>query len=81
MFWIKKKHKNIWFTRVRGSYLPCSWQGWLLYVPFIVFLAATLYLSFKGGRTYVGQLYFIFPQYVSALVVMHWIAAKFSAKK
>lgn len=78
MFWKKKKSKNVWFTKVRGSYLPCSWQGWLLYIPFILFLFATLYLSFKGGRTVAGQFYFIFPQYVTALVVMHWIAARFS---
>lgn len=77
MFWQKSK-KKIWFTKVRGSYLPCSWQGWLLYVPFIAFLIATFYLSFKGGRTPAGQLYFIFPQYISAVVVIHWIASRFS---
>lgn len=77
MFW-KKKNKNIWFTRVRGSYLPCSWQGWLIYAGFVAFLFATFYLSFKGGRTLVGQLYFIFPQYVSAAVAVHWLASRFS---
>ena len=73
---MSKKNENIWFVRVRGSYLPCGWRGWLLYVPFVIFLLATLYLSSKGGRTYVGMVYFIFPQYVSALVVMHWLASK-----
>ena len=70
-----------WFVPLRGSYIPCAWQGWALYIPFVLFLAATMYLSFKGGRTYVGQLYFVFPQYVAALVVMHWIAARFVKNK
>jgi hypothetical protein len=73
-----KKNKLVWFKKVRGSYLPCSLIGWMLYVPFIMFLVATLYLSFKGGRTYAGQFYFIFPQYICALIVMHWLASRFS---
>ena len=73
-----KKSHNVWFVKVRGSYLPCSWQGWLIYVPFVLFLVATMVLAFRGGRSNVGMLYFIFPQYVSALVVMHWLASRFS---
>ncbi len=33
----KKTKKGKWFSPVRKSYLPCSWQGWVLYVPFIWF--------------------------------------------
>lgn len=73
-----KSSKKIWFNKVRGSYLPCSAEGWLLYVPFIAFLVATLLLAFRGGRSPAGVAYFLFPQYICALVVMHWIAAQFS---
>ena len=30
---VRKPKKGAWFVQVRGSYLPCSWQGWLSYVP------------------------------------------------
>lgn len=73
-----KKTQNIWFKRVRASYLPCSWQGWALYVPFVFFLIVTLVESTRGGRTQLGMVYFLFPQLVSALVVMHWLAARFT---
>ena len=73
----KKSHK-VWYVKIRGSYLPYSWQGWLLYVPFVLFLLATMVLALRGGRTNAGVVYFLFPQYISALVVMHWVASRFS---
>jgi type III secretory pathway component EscS len=37
----KKSNKDIWFKQVRRSYLPCSWQGWLVeLVVVILFIAA-----------------------------------------
>ncbi len=75
---MSKTTANVWFVKIRGSYLPRSWQGWILYIPFILFLLATLYISTKGGRTPAGIFYFLFPQYVSALVLMHWIASRFT---
>jgi hypothetical protein len=36
---MKKRISNKWFVRMRGSYLPCSWQAWACY------LVAVLYLS------------------------------------
>jgi hypothetical protein len=29
------RRKGAWFVKLRGSYLPCSWQGWLTYIPYI----------------------------------------------
>jgi hypothetical protein len=73
-----KNTQQVWFTKVRGSYLPCSWQGWLLYVPYVAFLLLTLYEATQGGRTSLGMAYFLFPQYISAVVVMNWLAERFS---
>lgn len=73
-----KKQRNIWFNKVRGSYLPCSWQGWLLYIPFILFLVVTLVEASRGNRSTAGILYFIFPQFIAATATMHWIAARFT---
>ena len=30
-----RKSRKVWFKKVRGSYLPVSCQGWLIYVPFV----------------------------------------------
>ncbi len=72
--------KNVWFKKVRGSYLPCSWQGWLLYVPFTAFLVSVIVSTFATEHSVSGFLYAIFPYFVSAGVVMHWVADRFSSK-
>jgi hypothetical protein len=73
-----KTKKQHWFTRIRGSYLPNSWQAWLLYVPFTAFLILTGLHAAKGNPS-VGEFVLgIFPQWVAAAVVMTWIAARTS---
>ncbi len=42
------RKKGAWFMKLRGSYLPVSWQGWLSYVPFTILAVLplkTLYLA------------------------------------
>lgn len=70
-----KNVKNIWFVKVRWSYLPCSWQGWLLYIPMILFLAVVIAAINSQANTASEALYFIFPYFVCTGVVMHWIAS------
>ena len=72
------KAKQIWFKKVRGSYLPCSWQGWLLYIPFAAFLISVILIGFGNRYTVWEFLYAIFPYFVCAGVVMHWVASRFS---
>lgn len=69
-----KVRKGAWFVRLRGSYLPVSWQGWLTYVPFIAYLVfAQLYG--RGETNSVAQaILFIVPNYVAAAAVMTYIA-------
>ncbi len=72
----KKFQKDIWFYKVRGSYLPATWQGWLTYLPF------TIFLLWSGGVIYGFTnslaLFFIllFTVWVAGAVVMSWIASK-----
>ncbi len=70
------KQNNKWFTKVRGSYLPKSWQGWLLYVPFVVYLVTVFIAVDRNSHSASDTLYGIFPQWVAAGVVMTWIASK-----
>lgn len=71
----KKSVKNKpWFYAVRGSYLPNSWQGWVLYVPFTTFLIISMQYANKNQDSFSGIFYAVFPQWVAAAVVMTWLA-------
>lgn len=72
----KKLKKDAWFIPVRGSYLPNSWQAWLLYIPFVVFLLTVLFAATRNEHSVSDVFYAIFPQWVCAAVVMTWIAKK-----
>lgn len=69
---------NTWFIKVRGSYLPASWQAWALYVPFTAFLIMVIRSASMNSDTPADALYAIFPQFVCAGIVMTWIASKTS---
>ncbi len=70
------KQNKKWFKKVRGSYLPKSWQGWLLYVPFVTYLVTVFIAVDRNSNSVSDTLYGIFPQWVAAGVVMTWIANK-----
>ncbi|MEI7632173.1 MAG: hypothetical protein WCJ60_02525 [bacterium] len=70
----KSSKNKAWFVSVRGSYLPNSWQGWLLYVPFVAFLLSAMSYSMDNKHSTSDVVYAIFPQWVAAAVVMTWIA-------
>lgn len=65
-----------WFKKVRGSYLPNSWQGWLTYVPFIYFLIITFMAVDRSSHSVSDTVINLFPYWVSGAVVMTWIASK-----
>ncbi len=68
------KHNKAWFIKVRGSYLPNSWQGWLTYIPFTGFLLTVLVAALRHEHSVSDVFYAIFPQWVAAAVVMTWLA-------
>jgi hypothetical protein len=72
---VKKRLNKKWFVKVRGSYLPNSWQGWLAYVPFIAYLLTVFIAVDRNSHSVSDTLYGIFPQWVAAAVVMTWVAA------
>ena len=69
-----KIKKGAWFYAVRGSYLPCSWQGWATYIPFTLFLVAVLVTAVRNESAVSDVFYAVFPQWVAAAVVMTWVA-------
>lgn len=72
------RRKIVWFTPVRGSYLPRSWQGWLLYVPFTGYLIFTLVYGIAGTSSWPKAILFIVPNWIAIAAVMTWIAARTS---
>lgn len=70
----KKAKKGAWFVETRWSYLPCSLPGALTYIPYIAFLIFSLYAVGQYTNSAAGALFDVFPYWVCATVVMHWIA-------
>ena len=64
-----------WFKRIRGSYLPISWEGWLTYIPFAAFLIGSIVIVSTGDNRIVYIIYTLLPQWVAAAVIMTWIAS------
>lgn len=72
---IPKPRKGAWFVPLDWSYLPASWQGWLTYIPFVAFLVMTFLAVDRNSHSVSDTLLGIFPFWVSAAVVMHWLAS------
>jgi len=73
-----KVRKGAWFIRVRGSYLPSSWQGWLSYIPFVAFLIWTLVWAVNSTSSLATIVFTVFPAWIAAAVVMTWLATRMS---
>lgn len=71
-----KKKTSKWFIKIRGSYLPNSWQAWVSYIPFTGFLILVMVSAVQTQDTVIDAFYMIFPQWVAAAVVMTWIASR-----
>ena len=73
----KKKSKK-WFIKVRGSYLPNAWQGWLTYIPFVGYLVAGFAYAAHHHSDLAGAAFFLFTQWIVAAIVMTWVAQRTS---
>lgn len=72
---LPKPRKGAWFIPLDWSYLPASWQGWLTYIPFIAYLAATFFIIDAGASSLASTLFAVLPYWVSGVVIMHWLAS------
>jgi hypothetical protein len=69
-----KSKSGVWFIRTRGSYLPSSWQGWLLYIPFISYLIFADYAGWQLKHNLSEWILFTIPNWIAAVIIMTWIA-------
>lgn len=70
-----KTKRGVWFVKKRGSYIPVSLTGWLTYIPFFFFLLLSLLAVLQNTNNTFGALFDVFPYWVSAAVIMHWLAS------
>lgn len=75
-----KTNKKAWFVKTRGSYLPKTWQGGLLYLLYLVYLVWALVFVLKGDYEFWNGLFFIVPNWIAACVIFSWLASQKSAK-
>lgn len=70
--------KGAWFKPVRGSFLPCSWQGWL--IEFVMVTAFALgMLAFKDQNLSGFIVAMVMLPYTLSLgIIATWIAQKTS---
>ncbi|MGH7142382.1 MAG: hypothetical protein ACREF5_02870 [Candidatus Saccharimonadales bacterium] len=63
-----------WFIKTRGSYLPCSWQGWLTYIPYLAYMIGVLVFVEIRGDNFWLAIFTVVPNWISASVIMTWVA-------
>jgi hypothetical protein len=73
---LPKLAKGAWFYKVRGSYLPATWQGWLTYIPFTAFLLWVMVWAITNENNVAQAVLVVFPAWMAAGVVMTWLAAR-----
>lgn len=72
----KKLKEDVWFRRVRGSYLPCSKKGWITYAAAIVYILLPFWPDIMGHQTMVYVMTSFVTRLVLAGLVLTYIAKK-----
>lgn len=73
-----KNNSRIWFRKVRGSYLPNSGMGLLIYLFYVAYLVALVVGWYAYNRTAWGLISAVIPLTVGAALVTQYIASKHS---
>jgi hypothetical protein len=63
-----------WFIKVRGSYLPNSWQGWIYYIPYLAYTVGVLVFVIRRKDTFWLAVFTVVPNWIAAGVIMTWLA-------
>lgn len=65
-----------WFIKVRGSYLPASWQGWLTYIPYLAYNIGVLVFAIRRKDSVWLALFTVLPNWIAAAVTLTWVARR-----
>ncbi len=72
----QKAKKGAWFIKIRGSYLPCSGNGWLTYIPFTAYLIFSMYFGYTQTDSLTMAILVIVPNWLASSAVMTYIAER-----
>jgi len=74
---MKSKSKKLaWFRKVRGSYLPLSWQGLAIYFVYVSYVIALPVIWYQDGHRLRELLFSIIPLMVAAALLTQYVASK-----
>jgi hypothetical protein len=70
-----KNNTSIWFRKVRGSYLPTSFIGLVIYLLYVTYIVAVGIEWYRIGHDSWALLTALLPCVVAATVIVHWVAS------
>jgi hypothetical protein len=65
-----------WFKKTRGSYLPNSWIGWLVYIPYLAYLIGVLVFVIKIKDSFWAAIFTLIPNWIAAAIIMTWLGRR-----
>jgi len=74
----KSKKNKPWFKAARGSYIFNTWQGALIYIPFVAYLVFAWIVVDGHSGSWGYKLFEVFALWVVGAVVMTWLAKRLS---
>lgn len=75
---MKKNNNKNWFVAVRGSYLPSSTTGMIIYLLYVTYIVAIVVGWYRQGHDYWTLLINVIPLSVGSMLVTQYIASKHS---
>lgn len=74
----RKAKNKAWFTPVRKSYLPASWQGLCIYFLYIAYSIAVPVIWYNDGHDMSQLITNVIPLVAAATLLTQFIASKTS---
>lgn len=75
---MKKNKNNNWFISVRGSYLPSSSKGTIIYLLYVTYVTALFIGWYKNGHDYWDLIIYVIPLSIGSMLLTQYIASKHS---
>jgi hypothetical protein len=72
----RKAKNKAWFTSVRKSYLPASWQGLCIYTLYVAYSIAVPVIWYNNGHDMSKLVTNVIPLVVAATLLTQFIASK-----
>ena len=75
---MKKRKDKYWFVAIRGSYLPSSTTGMIIYLLYVIYIVALTVGWYLNGHDYWSLLIYVIPLSIGAMLITQYIASKHS---